>query len=162
MKRRWLLRISMAAAVIVALMLFQSAKPRQSPSVSFLGYTNRNGSTLASFRVQNGNRGTVTVCADYILWNRGQGLPPPRGAPPKHGPWTISVQTLKSGRAAVIEIAPPTNGAPWQTTFELMWHGTLWSQFWNIWGDAFQPTYEERVIRLQTETLPAYQTGDGH
>src|SRR5438093_1588130 len=79
------------------LMLFPFASPSQSPSVSFLGYTNQNGSTVASFRIQNGNRGTVTLCADAILWSRAQGQPPRKGAPPKHGPSVISVQTLKSG-----------------------------------------------------------------
>ena len=158
MKRRWPLLILIASAGLFALILLQLAKRPQSPSVSFLGYTNQNGSTVASFRVQNGNRGTVTVCADIILWNRAQGRPPPKGPPPRHGPWTVSVETLKRGEATVVQLAPPTNGAPWQTTFELMWHGTLWSQFWNMWGDVFQPTYQERFIRLQTETIPPNQT----
>jgi len=158
MKRRWPVLILIAAGLL-GLFLFQLTKVPQSPSVIFLGYTNQNGTALASFRVQNGNRGTVTVCADIILWNRAQGRPPPKGPPPRHGPWTVSVETLKRGEATVVQLAPPTNGAPWQTTFELMWHGTLWSQFWNMWSDVFQPTYQERFIRLQTEIIPAYQTG---
>src|SRR5438034_299611 len=110
MKRRWPLLILIGFAGLFALMLFYLSRPRQSPSVSFLGYTNHNGSTLASFRIQNGNRGTVTVCADYILWNRAQGLPPPKGTPPRHGPWFITVaKPLKSGEATVVQIAPPTN-----------------------------------------------------
>src|SRR5204863_2706018 len=157
MKRRWPLLILIACAGLVALVLLQLARRRQTPSVTFLGYTNQNGSTVASFRIQNGNRGTVTVCTDYILWNRAHGLPAPKGKPPRFGPWVISVDSppLRSGEATVVQIAPPTNDAPWQTTFELMWHGTLWSQFWNRWR-VFQPTYQERFIRLQTETIPAY------
>ncbi len=161
MKRRWPVLILIAAAGVLGLILLQSTRVPQSPSVIFLGYTNQNGTTLASFRVQNGNGGTVTVCADIILWNQAQGRAPPKGPPPRYGPWTISVETLKSGEATVVQLAPPTNGAPWQTTFELMWHGTLWSQFWNRWG-VFQPTYQERFIRLQTETIPAYQASSAN
>ena len=161
MKRRWSVLILIAAAGVLGLIVLQLTKVPQSPSVIFLGYTNQNGTTLASFRVQNGNRGTVTVCADIILWNQAQGRPPPKGPPPRHGPWTVSVETLKRGEATVVQLAPPTNGAPWQTTFELMWHGTLWSQFCNMWewGDAFQPTTEERVTQLRTGTIPANKNG---
>src|SRR5947207_3724365 len=122
MKRRWPLLILIACAGLVALVLLQLARRRQTPSVTFLGYTNQNGSTVASFRIQNGNRGTATVCADANLWSRAQGRPLPKGPHPKHGPWFISVdKTLKSGEATVVQIAPPTNAASWQTTFELMW-----------------------------------------
>ena len=161
MKRRWPLLILIASAGLFALILLQLARPPQSPSVSFLGYTNQNGSTVASFRIQNGNRGTVTLFADAILWSRAQRRPPPKGVPPKRGPWFMSVQTLKSGEETVVQIAPPTNGAPWQTAFELVWHGTLWSQFCNMWewGDAFQPTTEERVTQLRTGTIPANKNG---
>jgi hypothetical protein len=159
MKRRWAVLILIASAGVFTLISLQSTKRPQSPSVRFLGYTNQNGTTLANFKVQNGNRGTVTVCADIVLWNRAQGRPPPQGGPPKHGPWVVSVKMLRSGESTVVQLAPPTNGAPWQTTFELMWHGTLWSQFWNMWGDFFQPSYQARFIRLKTEAIPAYQTG---
>lgn len=159
MKRRWAVLIVIATVGAFTLILLQATKRPHSPSVSFLGYTNQNGTTLANFKVQNGNRGTVTVCADIVLWNRAQGRPPPQGGPPKNGPWVISVKMLRSRESTVVQLAPPTNGAPWQTTFELMWHGTLWSQFWNMWGDFFQPSYQERFIRLKTEAIPAYQTG---
>src|SRR6266566_3132141 len=69
MKRRWPVLILIAGAGVFGLIVLQLTRVPQSPSVSFLGYTNQSGITLASFRVQNGNRGTVTVCADIILWN---------------------------------------------------------------------------------------------